>query len=196
VKLILKIWAEALSRTPSRGHSCTSAFPCRHIHTSEWLHDIRIRCSYLRTRPALPPERRISNLLTWSPITKPPSHIKHISQIEKWVSENPTENSDPRGRHFRPLVGALDPLINHCSLTTLRISTLGKDAAGSSSIDSRHHRLYEAWASCLHSMRETLQIFSFDQDVNSSFSTCATRRYSKEYRDVDVLFSQWILPVL
>lgn len=45
-------------------------------------------------------------------------------------------------------------------------------------------------------MRDTLRLFAFDQDVNPSFSSCGTHWIGKEYRDVDVLFSQRILPVL
>lgn len=85
----------------------------------------------------------LSNFLTWSPISKSPSNIKHISYLEEWAYENPTGATDQRGSYFRPLIGALDPLIDHCNLTSLCLRTLENNAAGSSPIDSRYHRLYK-----------------------------------------------------
>jgi hypothetical protein len=96
------------------------------------------------------------------------------------------------------MIGALNPLINQHNLTTLRIGTLGNSyGIGSSPIDSRYHRLYESWARCLASMRGTLEVFVFDQDVHPYRSSCGTNRIHRSaHRDVDLLFSEWILPVL
>jgi hypothetical protein len=92
--------------------------------------------------------------------------------------------------------GAVNPLVTHCQLTTLHIGTLGRSNDGSREPSHQYHSLYASWARFLSSTRSSLQTFIFDQDVNPYISTCGTRRKWTTHREVDVLLSRYILPVL
>ena len=93
------------------------------------------------------------------------------------------------------MTGHLDPVIGRLtSLRSLRIGTIGSED------DAHGNLLYASWARLLDSVRQTLQVFYFDQgfsrnDETNRTGTCRGQRPGG-LRLMDRLFVKHILPVL
>jgi hypothetical protein len=137
----------------------------------------------------------LSNVLTWTATQHPPETTRHISDLSDWLYENPRLDNE-QWPFFRLMNGALDPLTSKCYLTTLHIGTLGSLDEDYEDPDPNYVQLYMSWAHFLASTRSTLQVFCFDQSVNHKQYRPGGPARRNEFRSVDRLLNDYILPVL
>jgi len=113
------------------------------------------------------------------------------------------ENHGPDHRTIaetQRMVGALEPFIGRFAvLTTLCIATFGETHLDCLP-NERDDRRFTEWARMISSVCQTLRFLSFKQGRDRNFDECPRgsrpgRTYG-EYRPMDQLFRQWIMPVL
>ncbi|CAO2653739.1 Nn.00g031500.m01.CDS01 [Neocucurbitaria sp. VM-36] len=155
-----------------------------------------VHCILVRSSPQLR-HIELSNLLQWAEVEPA---LPDLTNAQEWEEYWKKHGSDHKTIPYtRLMAGALDTFVGRCmSLTSLCITTVGRDDLW------RPHpwddRRYSSWARFLESVRNQLHYFSFKQ--GESRNAVAAPRGSRpgiphyDYREMDRLFREWILPVL
>lgn len=151
----------------------------------------------------------LNNLLTWSTTDPRLPQAHHLRDVSAFVRD-----FDSRGTNFRMIpetrfmTELLDPLVGYfTALRSLRITTHGEfENSGRNVEQTPHQALYASWARFLASVRDTLEHFSFEQGIDHRDKyeseqprLCTTGRHLQPRtvdRPMDVLFLEWLLPVL